>query len=229
MMTFQTLVIDPFRGMLDQVIAFIPTLVTLFLILIIGLLFTKLVHYVVVRLFKELKIDRLADTIKLSDALKKGGISSFSDMVGSLVNVSFTIIFALVAFKAVGVVGVSDSLDRIMGYVPHVITAVLILTLGHILATFVSKLIHVVAAMMDLPKPKLLERISRWAIVIYAITLMIDELGYGSLLVGTPFHILLGGLALGLGLGIKDHVHWFFVKDRPVPSSPKRSDVYAHK
>ena len=212
MMTFQTLVIDPFRGMLDQVIAFIPTLVTLFIILIIGTLFTRLVHYVVVRLFKEIKIDKIADTIKLTDALKKGGINSFGDMIGSLVYAVFTILFALVALKAVGVVGVSDSLDRIMGYVPHVLTAVVILALGHILAHFVSKLIHVVSAMMDLPKPKLLERVSRLAIVIYTITLMVEELGYGSLFVGTPFHILLGGVALAIGLGLKDHVYRFFEK-----------------
>src|SRR5262245_42632100 len=131
MMTFQTLVIDPFKGMLDQVIAFIPTLVSLFVILVIGLLFTRLVHYVVVRLFKELKIDRIADTIGLSDALKKGGIKeSFSDLIGKLVYGIFMILFALVAIKAVGVVGVSESLDRIMGYIPHAITAVVILTLG---------------------------------------------------------------------------------------------------
>ena len=214
MMTFQTLVIDPFRGMLDQVIAFIPTLVSLFVILVIGLLFTRLVHYVVVRLFKELKIDRIADTIGLSDALKKGGIKySFSDLIGKLVYAVFMILFALVAIKAVGVVGVSETLERIMGYIPHVITSVLILTLGHILAGFVSKLIHVVAAMMDLPKPRLLERVSRWAILIYAITLTIEELGYGSLFVGTPFHILLAGVALAIGLGLKDHVYRFVVKE----------------
>ena len=58
----------------------------------------------------------------------------------------------------------------------------------------------------------MLERVARWAILIYAITISIEELGYGSLFEGTPFHILLGGVALAIGLGLKDHVARFFEK-----------------
>ncbi len=212
-MTFQTLVVDPFRGMLDQVIAFIPTLISAFVILVIGLLITKLVHYLVIRLFKELKIDKIADNTGLSGVLKKGGIkASFSDLIGSLIYAVFTIIFVLVMVKAVGLTGITDAIDRILAYIPSVLIAVLILTLGHVLAKFVSTLVHMVAGMMDLPKPKLLEQVSRWAILIYAITLTAEQLGYGSLFVGTPFHILLAGVALGVGLGIKDHVTRFFTR-----------------
>ncbi len=210
-MTFRDVIIVPLQGMVDQVAAFIPPLLSVFVILVLGLIFTKLIHYVVVRLFKQFKINKIADRTGLSGVLKKGGIKhSFGDLVGSLVYVVLMVIFVLIAVKTAGLPGVSDYLGRIFGYVPHVFTAVLILTLGHILAKLVSTVVHMVAGMMDLPKPKLLERISRWAIIIYAVTLAIEELGYSSLFVGTPFYILVGGLALAIGLGLKDHVYRFF-------------------
>jgi hypothetical protein len=50
--------------------------------------------------------------------------------------------------------------------------------------------------------------ISRWAIIIFAVTIAMEELGIAPLLVGTAFNIILGGivlaLALAFGLGGKD-------------------------
>ncbi len=205
MMTFQTLLLDPFKGMFAQVIEFVPTLITLFFVLIIGLLLTKFVHMILGRLVKELKFDRLFDTIGLSDLLKKGGINSLGELMVNLLTTILLIIFVMIGVRTVGLPG-GDALDRILGYVPHALMAVVILMLGHVVAKFISSLVYIVAGMMELPKPELLKKISHFGIILYVITLVIEELGYGFLLVGTPLHILLTGVALGIGLGIKDYV-----------------------
>ena len=50
--------------------------------------------------------------------------------------------------------------------------------------------------------------VSRWAIIIFAGTISLRELGIGTLLVTTTFNIILGGvclaLALAFGLGGRD-------------------------
>jgi hypothetical protein len=59
-----------------------------------------------------------------------------------------------------------------------------------------------------LPKPEIFAAISRWAIIIFAATIAMVELGIAPLLVTTTFNIILGGvvlaLALAFGLGGKD-------------------------
>jgi hypothetical protein len=76
------------------------------------------------------------------------------------------------------------------------------------LASFVSGIVQIAAGNAKLPKPELLAGISRWAIIIFALTIALAQLGIGTLLVTTTFNIILGGivlaLALAFGLGGKD-------------------------
>ena len=209
MMSFQTTVINPLQGMLMEVGSFIPTLVSALVILIIGLVLAKLLRTLVSRLFKEVKFDKMADKIGMSGVLRKGGIKhTVSEPITSLVYGLLIILFVLITAKAVGLVFVSDLLDKILAYVPHVLTTAAVVVVGTIVAKVVSMFVHFVAGMMELPQPKLLERISRWAILIYTYTIAIEELGYGSIFVGTPYYILFAGIVFGLalafGLGGRD-------------------------
>lgn len=201
MTAFHMVILDPLKGMLKEVMDFIPTLVSAFLLLIIGLLVAKLFHDVVLRLFKEIRLDKLADKTGISRVIDKSGIKhSLSEIISLIVYWLFIIIFMIITVKTVGLTVVSDSLDRLLGYIPHVLSAVVVLVLGMILAKVVSKLVHFIGSYLDLPKPKLLERITRWAIVIYAVTIFIEELGFGSVLVGTTFYIMFGAVAFAFAL-----------------------------
>jgi hypothetical protein len=76
------------------------------------------------------------------------------------------------------------------------------------LATFVSGIVRTAAANANLPHPELLSGISRWAIIIFAVTISLAQLGIAPMFVTATFNILLGGvvlaLALAFGLGGKD-------------------------
>jgi hypothetical protein len=59
-----------------------------------------------------------------------------------------------------------------------------------------------------MPNPAIFAGVSRWAIIIFAVTIALVELDIAPLLVTTTFNIILGGvvlaLALAFGLGGKD-------------------------
>ena len=201
MANFHAVILDPLKEMLKEVVNFVPTLISALLILIIGLLVAKLLHDVMLRLFKEIRLDKLADKIGISRIIDKSGIKySLSEGISLIFYWLFIVLFMIIAVKAIGLSVVSDSLNRLLGYIPHVLSAVVVLVLGMILAKVVSGLVHFVASYLDLPKPKLLERITRWVIVIYAVTLTIEELGFGLVLVGTTFTILFGAVAFAFAL-----------------------------
>ena len=76
------------------------------------------------------------------------------------------------------------------------------------LASFVSGIVRTAAGNANLPKPEMFAGVSRWAIIIFAVTISLEQLGIASLLVTATFNIVLGGvclaLALAFGLGGRD-------------------------
>jgi hypothetical protein len=51
-----------------------------------------------------------------------------------------------------------------------------------------------------MPKPEMLSTFSRWAVVFMAVSTFVDKIGLGYLFTGTPLTLMIGGLALALGL-----------------------------
>jgi hypothetical protein len=102
----------------------------------------------------------------------------------------------------------SGVLASLFAYVPNVIAALLVLVVAMFLASLVSGIVRTAAGNANLPKPEILAGISRWAIIIFAVTIALEQLGIAPLLVTATFNIILGGiclaLALAFGLGGKD-------------------------
>ena len=211
------MIIVPFKDMMFYVAGFIPTLGSVFVILILGLVIAKFLHTILHRLFKELRIDKIADTMGLATVLHKGGIKhKLSDLLSTLVYMIVVIAFVVIAVQTLGIMTVPALFAYLVGYLSHVVMAVFILALGMILAKMVASIIHIVAGNMGLPNPKLHARIGRWAIVLYAVKITLEELGFGMLFVGTTFYIWFAGvvlaLALAFGLGGRDSAAHYLKK-----------------
>lgn len=201
MAAFNNLIVDPFIEMLVEVGRFIPTLVSILFVLVLGMFVAKLLREAMARLFDALKLDKIADKIGVGGILHKGGLKrSPSDIVSSAAYLIVVGIFLLMIAKYIGLSMITVSVDRLLGYVPHVLSAATILVLGMILAKLVSHAVEFVAKCLDLPDSKMIERISRWAILIYVATMALEDLGFGSLLVGTTFHIFFGAVSLAFAL-----------------------------
>jgi hypothetical protein len=209
METLRTLFVDPFMNLFGQVTGFIPTLVSALIVLAVGLVIAKVLRHIMHEIFKTAKLDGVADKIGLSGALKKGGVKSkVSELVSSFVYFIVLIVFLIMTVDLIGLSAMLSLLDRMVTYVPQVFSAVIVLALGLIIAKIVSGMISVVAHYTNTPKPELMERITRWAVILYAATIALGELGYGAILAGQTFHILFGGIvfafALAFGLGGRD-------------------------
>lgn len=217
MTTIDTLLLSPFRDMVYKVASYVPTLVSALIILLVGIFVAKVLRVIFHRLLTELKFDILSDKIGLSGALHKGGVKhKFSDLVASLVHLVVMVIFVLMTVDHLGVTMSGGMISGTVAYLPQVVAAVLALALGLIIAKVVASVIYVITTHVGFPKPKIYERVTRWAITIYAIKVTVIELGFGEIFVGTPFYILFGGvvlaLALAYGLGGKDKAAKYFAK-----------------
>jgi hypothetical protein len=73
-----------------------------------------------------------------------------------------------------------------------------------------------VATSTSMPKPELMATFTKWAVVLMALSTFADKVGIGYLFTGTPLLMMVGGLALALGLafgvGGRDHASHYLDK-----------------
>jgi len=204
-----TLITEPVREMLTRIMAYLPVLLGALVILIVGWLVAKTIRQLVGWLLKTVRFDVLADKTGISEVLRKGNLKiSAGEVISGLVYWLIIIMVLVMTVDALGLPKASDVLASLFAYVPKVIAALLVLVVAMFLANFVSGIVRTAAGNANLPKPEIFAGISRWAIIIFAVTISLGELGIGTLLVTTTFNIILGGiclaLALAFGLGGKD-------------------------
>jgi hypothetical protein len=98
----------------------------------------------------------------------------------------------------------------ILGYVPHIVGAAILLLIGNMLARYVSRTVLIAAVNLNLSYARLLSMGVRWMILVFTAAMVLDHLRLGSEIVELGFGILFGGivlaLALAVGLGSRDLV-----------------------
>jgi len=208
-MNWNELIADPVRQMLAKILAYLPILLGALIIFIVGWIVAKLIRRAVDWLLKAVRFDVMANKTGITEVLRKGDLKiTASQVVSGLVYWLIIIMVLVMTVDALGLPKASDILASVFAYVPKVIVALLVLIVAMFLAGFVSGIVRTACGNANLPKPELIAGISRWAIIIFAATIAMEELGIAPLLVGTAFNIILGGivlaLALAFGLGGKD-------------------------
>jgi small-conductance mechanosensitive channel len=203
------LIVEPLREMLTKILAYLPVLLGALIILIVGWLIAKAIKWAVDALLKAVRFDSLADRAGITDVLRKGDLKiTATEVVSGLAYWLVIIMVLVMVVNALGLPKASDVLSSLFAYVPQVIAALFVLVVAMFLANFVSGIVRIAAANAKLPRPELLAGITRWAIIIFAATIAMSQLGIAPLLVTTTFNIILGGvvlaLALAFGLGGKD-------------------------
>jgi hypothetical protein len=206
---WENLIVEPVTQMLTRIMAYLPVLLGALVILIVGWLVAKAIKRIVDWLLKLIRFDALADKAGISEILKKGNLKiSAGEVISGLVYWLIMIMVLVMAVDALGLPKASDVLASLFAYVPKVIAALLVLVVAMFLASFVSGIVLTAAGNANLPKPELIAGISRWAIIIFAATIAMEQLCIAPLLVTATFNIILGGvclaLAIAFGLGGKD-------------------------
>jgi hypothetical protein len=97
-----------------------------------------------------------------------------------------------------------------LGYVPRVVGAAILLLAGNVLARFVSRSVLITGVNLNLSYARLLSMGVRWMILVLTGAMVLDHLALGGAIVELGFGILFGGivfaLSLAVGLGSRDLV-----------------------
>lgn len=208
-MDWSAIVIEPVKAMLVRAATFLPTLVGILVILVVGWIVAAVLKNVVVKLLKVIQFDSASEKSGLSDVLRKGGIkNTFSELIGGLIYWVVMLLVFMAALNALGMTVVASLLDKVILYIPNVIAAIFIITLGIFFASIIGSIVMTASMNAGVKQSKLLSQVTQTVIVIFAVIMTMEQLNIATAILNTTVTILLGAaglaVAIAVGLGSKD-------------------------
>ncbi len=186
---------------LNLLLTFIPKLLGFLVILLIGWIIATVVSKALTAILRKVGFDRLADRIGLSRFEARMGISmDAAGLLGKIVYWFLFLIFLVPAADSLGLTSVSNVLNQILGYLPNVFVAILILFLGTLAATVVADLIRGVTSSARIGNPGLFANLARFAILGFVALIALEQLQIAPALLNILFTAIVGATALAAGL-----------------------------
>jgi Conserved TM helix len=182
--------------------SFLPTLLAAIVIVIVGWIIGIILFRLVENLIKFAKVDNALRAAGFEKVVEKAGFKLNSGyFLGKLVEWFFIIVFLVAALDVLGLKQVTAFLsDVVLGYLPQVIVAVLIILIAAIVAETMQKLVVGAAKAAGMKSINFVGSITKWAIWIFAILAAIMQLGIAVSFINTLFTGIVIAIALALGL-----------------------------
>jgi hypothetical protein len=200
--TWADVLTQSFQGLSYGLIAFIPNLIVALIIFILGWIIGAGLGRVVAQVVNSLRIDEALRSAGVERVVQRAGFRMDSGaFLGFLVKWFFIIVFLVAALDVLHLTEVTVFLRTVvLGYLPQVIIAVLILLVAAVLADATQKVVAGSARAAHLRSANLLGSIARWAIWIFAILAALDHLQVANGFIQPLFTGVVVALALAFGL-----------------------------
>jgi hypothetical protein len=194
--------------MVDQGVQYLPSLGMAILLLLAGWIAAKLLRVLTGRLLVALDVvvSRIL-RVKLAERMR---LARSADVLGSLVFWAVLLAFAAAAAHVLGLPIVTQWLARLLDYVPGLITGVLIIVAGYMLARVIADVILRAPGTLGPAQKLVAARAAQVSIVIAALLVGAEQVGiritFLAIIAGVAAVAVVGGLMIAISLGARTHV-----------------------
>lgn len=206
-----------------RIVHFLPNLLAAVIILGIGWPLAWALGRSVERLLRMLGVDHLAEQLGINAFLTRGGLKPDpSYLAGRMLYWGLLVLMAVASFGALDVALFNQLAASFLLYIPHLVTATIIVALGIFLSNFVARTTLIAAVNANFPAATTAAGLARWGVLLVALAMALEQLGIARNIVAVGFGITLGSVALAaaiaFGLGARDLSKEFLermLSDRP--------------
>jgi len=199
-------------------IQFAPKFIIAVVLFMIGWLLGNIIARALEQVFNSLKVDSLFRSVGADDTLRKAGMSLNSGyFIGQVAKWFVVVVFLIPSLDLVGLSSIKDFLQYdVLGFLPRVIVAALILIIATVVAEGLSKTATATARSMNLSSANMLGAVAKYAVWVFAFIIALGQLGVADyymsvLFTGIIAMLSLGG-ALAFGLGGREAAARFISK-----------------
>lgn len=209
--SWQGAVQEALTGVTQGTLYFLPNLLGAILVLIIGILVGNWSKTLIVKTLQALKLESLVKETKFKKFLSKADVTQkIEELIGSIVKWLLMLTFFIAALNILGLTAISALLTSILGYVPNVISAVIVLAIGVLLAGLLESVVKGALASIDIKTSRLMGKVTSYIIITITILVAVSELNIAQSFINIFFigfvTMLAIGFGLAIGLGSKDLV-----------------------
>jgi hypothetical protein len=203
------IVVETLRSFWMQIAVVLPRLAAAILLLLVGWITTKFPRKAVIRILKLVRLDVAAEKAGIEDFLLQGGVRFTTvTLVATLMYWFVLFVMTLAALNSLGLHVAAELFNRIILYLPNVFVAIILLIFGSLFARFIQSVAYTYFSNIGIAGAKAMSVIAQYAILIFVISMALEQLAIGGQIMVSAFQIAFGALCLALalafGLGGRD-------------------------
>jgi hypothetical protein len=201
MTDFLELILEPLTDVFHTIRQFLPNLLAMLVILIIGLVVARVLRAVLVRILTAIKFDSWSDRMGMTSLMRKGDLWAKPSLaLGSILYWVMIIVALMMGLSALKIRAVDHLVEQFFLYLPRAFSAVLILLVGYVLAGFISRAVLIAAVNRGYHYAKLLAEAIRLLLTVLILAMVLEQLQVAPGIVLAAFSIIFGGIVLALAI-----------------------------
>ncbi len=205
MMEFLSLILEPLQEVFLKFKAFLPNLLAMLVILIMGILLARILRAILVRFLKAINFDSWSDRMGMTTLLRKGDLWAKPSLaLGAIVFWILIIVVLMAGMSALKISAIDQLVTQFFMYLPRAFSAILILIVGYVLAGFISRAVLIAAVNSGYHYAKLLAEAIRLLLTVLIMAMVLEQLQVAPSIVLAAFSIIFGGIvaALAISFGV---------------------------
>ncbi|MCD8904018.1 mechanosensitive ion channel [Staphylococcus chromogenes] len=183
---------EPIKGMMNSVFEFAPRIIVAVIILVLGLFIAKMLGTLVKNLLASLNVSRFNHYVNFGKNSRDG--IDIPEATGWIITVLIGLFFVVQALTTVNLDILNGIGKAIIGYLPLVISGLIILGLGLIGGNILAKLVRRATG------HTLLAQVVKYLLIIVAVFMTLDQLNFAQSIVNVAFLLILGAVAVAFAI-----------------------------
>ncbi len=202
-MLWQEAMLEAFRETTMRMAHLLPKILALLTFLALGLAVGWLVKVFLLRVLRAFRFDALCERFGLGSSLAKAGtMQSASNLVGRLAFWVVFLLFAVMGIDALDLTATANMMNAIIGFLPHMLAALLLLFFGILLANFIAEATLIATVNAQIQEARTIATFIRWGVLIFTVAMVLTQLGIAKEIVVSAFSITFGGVVLSLAIAV---------------------------
>jgi small-conductance mechanosensitive channel len=190
------------------IVTFLPKLLVALTIFFVGKLLAKSFSGIVTKIISAQGLAKFVNSFQLGATMKEEMASGIITAVGLLIRYAIMYVSLILAFQVLGLTGIADFLASLVSVLPKLLSALLILLIGVIIAGLIESLVKRALITLDPATARLVGKVTSYTVVSFFALMSLAELGIAATFINTLFIGLVASVSLAsglaVGLGAKD-------------------------
>lgn len=178
-----------------------PNLIGAVILLLVGWIIAKFAYKILVRVLKAIRIDTIGEKLGEIDFIKKSNMKiEISAIIAKFFYYIILFIFLISATETLGLTIVSEQISDLIGYLPRLLSAMIILLIGLLFADFVRGIVKSACDSMGISSGNIISGFIFYFLFITIGLSALSQAGINVEILNSNITLILGGIVLAFAL-----------------------------